>query len=168
MTITTTLNHSSPSNFELCFPKLPSETTLDAGDEFTLSIFSTIVPSLNLDLIEHRWMGSATQRASGNVVFEPWNINFIVDVNFTNWQLLYNWVTYINNAKDDYIKEHSNYAVDATLRVTDNFQAEIFKLFFVGVWITNLGEVTLSYREGDQVLECSASFAYDYFESRST
>jgi len=168
MTINTILDRSSPSNFELVFPKLPSESTLDSADEFILSIHTTIIPSINLDLAELRWMGAATQRANGNITFEPWNVNFIVDVNFINWQLLFNWITFINNAKDDYIDMHKNYSVDATLRIIDNFQEEIFKLFFVGVWITNLSEVSLSYREGEQILECTAGFAYDYFETRST
>jgi len=167
MTISTVLNNSSPTNFELCFPKLPSELTLDSADEFTLKIFNTIIPSLSLDIMEQRWMGAATQRASGNVVFEPWNIGFIVDVNFTNWQLLFNWITFINNAKDDYIDMHKNYSVDATLRVINNFQEEIFKLFFISVWPNSLGEISLSYREGEPVLECTAGFAYDYFETRT-
>ena len=167
MPISTTLDRSSPSNFALVFPKLPSETTLAATDELTLAIHTTIIPSLNLDLIEQRFMGATTQRASGQITFEPWNISFIVDSEFKNWKALHDWVTFINNAKDDFIEKHGDYAVDATLRVLDNFQAAVFELYFVSVWPTNLGEISLSYREGEQVLESSATFSYDRFEQRA-
>jgi len=164
MTIDVNLNKSSPSNFELVFPKIPTETTIQASDEFTLNIFGTIIPGLNIDSTEYRWQFAKTIQASGNISFEPWSVNFIVDSQLLNWKLLYKWITYINNNKDSFDGIHKNYVVDATLRIIDNFRNEILRILFVDIWPQTLGEIAFSHREGETVLECMASFAYDRFE----
>jgi len=169
MALDTVVDKASPSSFELVFPIVPGGATTDTlatNKELTLNIFSTIIPGATLDLEEHRWQGTKAQRASGTITYEPWNINFIVDAEFKNWQILWKWMQYINNNKDKMLENHSDYAVDAFLRVVDNFQSEVFKLQFIGVWINNLSEITLSHREGSQQLECNAALVYDRFEIR--
>ena len=95
--------------------------------------------------------------------------NGFVDVDsvFSNWIVLYKWLTYINNNKDRYGRERDSYKVDATLRVLDNFRNEILVIDLVGVWINMLGEISLTYREGSQNLESAANFIYDRYEIRN-
>ena len=166
MSLTTIVDKASPSSFELVFPVVPQGTNLTTNRELSLNIFSTIIPGLTMDVAEERWMGAKTTHATGSLTFEPWNISFIVDSEFRNWTVLYNWMTYINNNHDKFIENYSDYVVDATLRIVDNYQNQVFTLFFVGVWINSLGELSLSTREGEQLLECTASFVYDRFEMR--
>jgi hypothetical protein len=164
MALSTNINKSSSSNFELVFPKIPTESTLAATDELTINIYSTIIPGVTITMEEGKWMGATSKFAAAPAVFEPWNVSFTVDSNFYNWKVLYKWLMYINNNKNKFAELKSNYAVDATLRVVDNFQKEVFRIFFIDLWITSLNEVSLSYREGEQNLECTASFEYDSFE----
>ena len=166
MSINATLNKSSPSNFQLFFPKLPTEISLEATKELTLNIYSTIVPSLSLDVTSMPWMGAKIFQESGGITYDPWNTSFLVDSDFKNWKVLWYWLTYILNNKDIFGRNRDEFVVDATLHVTDNFDEAIFKLFFVNVWITSLGEITLSTREGENVLECQATFQYDRYEIR--
>jgi hypothetical protein len=166
MAIDTNINKSSPSNFELVFPKIPTETTLAATDELTINIYSTIIPGTTIVMEEGKWLGATSKFAAAPAVFEPWNVTFTVDSNFYNWKVLFKWLMYIHNNKDKLAELKSNYAIDATLRIVDNFRQEILRIFFVDLWITALNEVTLSYREGEQNIECTATFEYDRFELR--
>lgn len=166
MPIATVLDKSAPSNFQLVIPKLPSETTIDAAEELTLNIFGTIIPGLNLDIIEGNWQGAVISFDSGRMTFEPWTFEFVVDSNFNNWKVLYRWITIINNNKDIHGALPSEYTVDATLRITDNFLNEILRIHFTNCWPNLLGEITLTTREGEMNLECTAGLVYDRFEIR--
>ena len=166
MALATQVNKSSPTNFELVFPLIPRAAGFKDNDELTLNIFSTIIPSLTLETGIDDWMGTKRTKATGKAEWEQWNVNFLVDSEFKNWQLLFKWIMYINNSKDKFSEDYKNYTVDATLRIIDNFSNEIFKVHFISVWITMLGEISLSYREGEQLLECNATFSYDYFKIR--
>jgi hypothetical protein len=164
--ISVNLDKSQPSNFSLVFPKLPTEATLGATDELTLNIHGTIIPGLALDTVEGAWLGAIVQFDSGRMTFEPWTIEFTVDSQFLNWRVLYRWLVAINNNKDKHGALPSEYLVDATLRVTDNFKNEILRIYFSNVWINMLGELSFTMREGEANLECTCQFVYDRFELR--
>jgi hypothetical protein len=166
MAIETQLNKASSFSFELVFPVIPVETEIRANEEFILNIYETVIPGTALDINEQRWMGGKHNMASGELTFEPWNVNFVVDSEMKNWKTLFKWLTFINNNKDKYIDKHINYSVDATLRILDNFRNNVFSLFFVDVWPNNLGEVSLTYREGEQNIDAQVSFVYDRYEIR--
>jgi hypothetical protein len=76
-------------------------------------------------------------------------------------------MTYISDNKDKMAELYQNYAVDASLLITDNFKNEIIKIVFVGMWPLNLQEVSFSMREGEVFVESGATFIYDYFEVRN-
>ena len=54
--------------------------------------------------------------------------------------------------------------IDASLSITDNYEKEVARVAFKNIWVQNLGEITLSQREGDVTMESSATFLYDRFE----
>jgi len=166
MALDTQLNKASPFSFDLVFPLIPVQTELRGNEEFTLNIYETVLPGVTLDMTEQNWQGGRTNRATGALTFEPWNVSFTVDSEFKNWQVIFKWFMFINNNRDKYIDLQKIYAVDATLRVVDNFQDQKFSLFFVDVWPTSLGEVSLTYREGEPNLEAQVSFTYDRYELR--
>jgi hypothetical protein len=166
MSLQAQLNKASSFSFELVFPLIPIQTEVRANEELTLNIYETVLPGVTLDVERRRWQGGVINVASGELTFEPWNVNFVVDSEFKNWQLLFKWMTFINNNKDKYIDKYENYSVDATLKVIDNFQNQKCTLFFVDVWPNNLGEISMTYREGESNLEAQVSFVYDRFELR--
>jgi len=163
MAISLEMNKSSPINFNLTFPLLPVRGTLAANEEFTLNIHTTVIPGVTLEMLERRWQ-STRANATGNMEFQPMNTGFIVDAQFKNWQLLFEWMSYINNNKDKMIEEHSNYGVDSSLIVTDNFQSKILGIRFVDMFPMDLSEVSMSYREGEVILEANITFMFDYYE----
>jgi len=162
----TQLNKASPFSFELVFPIIPTETELKTNEEFVLNIYETVLPGVTMDIEESRWLGGKINHPSGELTFEPWNVSFMIDSEFKNWQVMFKWFMFINNNKDKFIEDPSTCSVDATLRVVDNFRKQKFSLFFVDVWPNSMGEVTMTYREGDPNLEAQVSFVYDRFEIR--
>lgn len=164
MTLCNSINKSSPTNYRLVFPLLPAEITLAANKPLTLNIFGSVVPSLTISEFEQDWQGLKQKIAGSGLLFDQWNVSFIVDENFENWQILFNWMSYINDNYEKHMDLHKNYSVDASLQITDNFRENVLELTFVSVWPTNLGEVTLSQRDGETLIECMVNFSYDYFK----
>ena len=160
------LDKASPANFSLVLPNLPPDITIADTQELVINIFGTVIPGVTLDIIEHFWAGGKFHSDSGLITFDPWTTDFIVDENLLNWQILFRWLTYINNNKDRRGRIPQEYTIDATLRVVDNFQKEILRIFFTNLWINTLGEVRFSTREGDTNLESQAQFVFDRYELR--
>ena len=163
MTVCVELNKASPSNFELSFPLLPGQSSLTANDELVLNIHGAVLPAVNVPSLDSDWQGTRRKLASSPMEFEIMNIQFLVDAQFRNWLLLFNWMTYITNNKDKMMDEHVNYGIDSTLRMLDNFNNTIIAVNFRGMWPTNLQEVSFSQKEGEVLLEGGATFVFDYF-----
>jgi len=161
---TVTINRATPVSYKLTIPLLPTETSLSATKELILDIFGTIIPTVTLDQTEERWQAAKMQMASGSVTFDTWTFSFIVDNQFKNWKSLFKWLVYINNNTDSYNKRPQQYAIDCSLSIIDNFNKEILRIFFKNVWIQALGEVSMSQREGEMILECNTTMQYDRFE----
>jgi hypothetical protein len=161
------LNKSTSSNFELVFPKIPTEPDLRAMSGLTLNIHSTVIPSMTMETTDINWQGGVAHYEVGTLTFEPWYVNFAVDSNFDNWKKLYKWITFINNNKDRFGRPREEYMVDAVLRVLNNFRQPIMEIDIYNCWINMLGEMSLTYREGDQNLESQANFIYDRYEVRN-
>lgn len=160
------LNKANPTNFELAFPLVPNQTHIGAAEELILNIHGVILPSFNIPNQESSWQNATRKIPSGPIEFEILTVQFVVDAQFKNWKVLYNWMRYIANNRDKMLEKYENYAIDATLRIIDNFNTDILGIDFTGMWPTNLQEVSFSMKEGEVLLEAGATFVYDYFTIR--
>jgi len=158
------LNQASPHSYELIFPRLPVETSMANKNQLVLNIHSTVVPAITLSEQDMPWQGGKAKTFSGEITFEPWFVQFLVDSNFENWNLLFRWMTFINNNKNRYSKNNREYKVDASLKITDNFERTVLTIDFKNCWINQLGEVAMTHKEGDQTLNSTANFSYDRYE----
>jgi hypothetical protein len=166
MSLSVELNKANPTNFELAFPLVPNQTRIGATEELILNIHGVILPSFNVPYQESAWQNTTRKIPNGPIEFEILTVQFVVDLQFRNWKLLYNWMSYIANNRDKMLEKYENFAVDATLRIIDNFGSDILGVDFAGVWPTNLQEVSFSSKEGEILLEAGATFTYDYFSVR--
>ena len=158
----TELNKSSSGYWALYFPKLPIPNELHR--DFVLNIFGTGIPSISTNPIEHRWQGAVVKLPGGTMNFNEWTFNFIVDEKLLNWQILFKWLSFINNNKDKFLENYPNYCISPTLQVLDNFKKSTLKLQFINAWPIRLGEITLNTRQDDTVLEGQCTLTYDRFE----
>lgn len=158
----TNLDKATPTNFQLIFPKLPTEESISANNPLVMNIFSAVIPSVSLAEEEKRWQSHKTKHVLEPMEFDTWLVSYVVDSEIRNWSLLFKWMAYAN---DNYVKheEHKNYAVDASLVVTSNYRVPVLEINFRDIWPSTLGEVSFSTREGDVQLESTVNFTYDYF-----
>jgi len=156
------IDKATPTNFQLIFPKLPTESSITANNPFIMNIFSAVIPSVSLSEEELRWQSHKTKHVLEPMEFDTWLVSYVVDANIKNWQLLFKWMSYVN---DNQVKheEHRDYAVDASLVVFSNYRVPVVELQFVDIWPSTLGELSFSTREGDVYLESTVNFTYDYF-----
>ena len=159
----TELNKATPTNFQLVFPLLPPQVSLHANTELILNIHSAVLPAVSLNPIEVDWQGARHKMHGTPMDFEIFNVTFNVDASFRNWKLLFNWMNMISNGKDQMAQFYKEYAIDAAVNVINNFEQPVLVVKFSGMWPTNLQEVSFSFKEGEVLLECSATFVYDYF-----
>ena len=164
MTVSVETGRATATQYRLVFPMLPTETTLTATDEMVLNIFSVNVPSVSLNQSEQYWQGKHMDLHTGGLVFDPLNISFMVDAEFKNWNVLFNWLTYVSDNYEIPSAQPKDYMVDASLLLMDNWNDKVLTLMFKNMWIQSLGELSLSIRDGESHIESSATFYYDRYE----
>lgn len=162
------IDKGTPTNYQLVFPLIPTETTISANNPFVMNIHSAILPSVSIAAEELRWQGNKTKVGLIPMEFDPWLVSFVVDSELANWKLLFTWMSFINNNWNKIAETQRNYGVDCSLIVTDNYANSVLEIIFVDIWPSTLGEVSFSQREGDVVLESTINFNYDYFYIRDT
>ncbi len=92
------LNLASANNFQVIFPRLPNETSVDR--KLVLYAYGSILPAVSFNETILNWQGWEVKSINSNLQYEQWNIQFAVDSKFNNWKRLYSWMAYINNNKD--------------------------------------------------------------------
>lgn len=160
------LDKATPTSFQLIFPRVPTETSISANNPFIMNIFSAVIPSVSFSEDDRRWQGNISKANMGPLTFDSWQVSFVVDSKLSNWKLLFKWMSYINNNFNKIAEYHKNYAVDVAFVATGNYKQSVLELLFIGVWPSQLGEVSFNYREGDVQLEGNVTFTYDYFKIR--
>jgi hypothetical protein len=164
----TNIDKATPTNYQLIFPLIPTETSIGANNPFVMNIHSAIIPSLSIGIEEMRWQGNKSRYSLNPIEYDPWMVSFVVDSQLENWELLFKWMSFINNNNDKIAEYHKKYSVDATMVITDNYKNSVLELIFVSIWPTMIGEISFSQREGDMILESTVNFNYDYFYIRDT
>jgi len=164
MTNITNLNKGFPDSFELVFPVLPELDNLKDSQSLSLNVYQTVIPSISIASLEDHWQGGKAFFDSGDMTYEPWLVNFMIDDNLDNWKIIFRWITSINNNKDRYGRSRDKYTVDASLNILNNERSPIQTINFKNVWPSMLGEVVLNYRESDSYLTSTCNFYYDRYE----
>lgn len=162
--ITQSIDRATPTLFQLVFPILPIEKNSEKIRNFSLNLHTTSIPGINIGAQEFRWQGGQTKIHDSVVSYDDWSVDFIVDENYTNWLTIYDWIMFINNNKDQYVRDHREHSVNASLLIKNNWKKNIFTVNFIDVWPTALSEVSLSSRSGTELAECNVTFAYDRYE----
>lgn len=164
MTECINLNKASGNNFSIVFPVLPFEDSFFKSKELILNIYDTVLPGMNFTPSEMEWQGWNHKRIEGNLNFNDLTTTMVIDEEFRNWTILYNWLTYINNNKSINGLNFKDYSTDASIIIKNNFNKTIFSLDLMYCFPFDLGDINLNYRDGEANLECQVSFSYTYNE----
>ena len=167
MPLNVTLDKSSPNLFQLVFPMVPHEQNINESNELILNVFSSIIPGISISEMSQDWQGMKTTFATSELQFDPWSIDFVVDKKFRNWRMIFNWLMFIHNNSDKPMEISKLYKIDASLIILSAWREPIINIKFYDIYPLSLGQVSLSMRDAQQLLECNASFAFQRFNIES-
>lgn len=158
------ISKATATEFAFVIGHVPNGTNIHDTDALRLNVYNVNIPGLSLTDTEFLWQGKTVHYHIGGISFEPLTLNFTVDVNFENWKVLFNWMTFIADNKDIPSLDPDDYVTDASLILFDNFENVHSRIIFRNMWVQSLGEISFSIREGETQIESSATFYYDRYE----
>ncbi len=133
-------------NCRMIFPKLPSVT-------FMLQRIN--LPEIRLNQIKQFTRYVDPNQIGEKVVFEPFQMTFIVDKYFKNWSSIFNWMKSLSV---------DGSAIDQTDNPIINING-IDTFRFIGAWPTSLGNLTFDTTVPDAAyIKCTLTINYDYMD----
>ena len=146
-------------------------------DTLQYSIYGTIVPETTIPEVDLLYSGQTTKLTSyTRSAYKSVTVNFTVDNQFNNWWVLWYWLNVINDSKESTYNYNqltspenfanlNNYQTNITVYGLDEFDNKKIQWDYIKSFITNLGEITYNYRDGDQI-ESSFTFAFSQLNSQ--
>ena len=142
-------------------------------ESLQMSIFGTVVPQINVPPVEVRYGGQSTNFSShSRPNYEPLSVNFLIDNQYTNYYVLWRWLDLLNSAtqsrykgshlnvrESQIIGNLSEYQTSLNILALDEYNIPVIVFRYTNAFITNLGGLNYSYREG-KTIESSAQFAF--------
>ena len=141
------------------------------------SIYGTIVPETTIPEVDLLYSGQTAKLTSyTRSAYKSVTVNFTVDNQFNNWWVLWYWLNVINDSKESTYNYNqltspenfanlNNYQTNITVYGLDEFDNKKIQWDYIKSFITNLGEITYNYRDGDQI-ESSFTFAFSQLNSQ--
>ena len=101
-------------------------------------------------------------KVSGDRTFDPWTVTVINDSNFTIRKYIERWMSAMNNHEDN---QGLNDGYFGTLRVHQlNRDGKDIRTYeFVEAWPSDLGPISVSYDNENQLEEYQVTFQYQYW-----
>ena len=146
-------------------------------DTLQYSIYGTIVPETTIPEVDLLYSGQTAKLTSyTRSAYKSVTVNFTVDNQFNNWWVLWYWLNVINDSKESTYNYNqltspenfanlNNYQTNITVYGLDEFDNKKIQWDYIKSFITNLGEITYNYRDGDQI-ESSFTFAFSQLNSQ--
>jgi hypothetical protein len=142
-------------------------------ESLQMSIFGTVVPQINVPAVEVRYGGQSTNFSThSRPNYEPLSISFLIDNQYTNYYVLWRWLDLLNSAtqsrykgshlnarESQIIGNLSEYQTTLNILALDEYNIPVIIFRYTNAFITNLGGLNYSYREG-KTIESSAQFAF--------
>ena len=144
-------------------------------DPLQISIHGTIVPNIAVPEIDTKFRGQNLYLTSyTRPSYPPITVNFLVDGQYNNYFVLWQWLNVMNNVEDSVYGgtarptqedniitgSQAEYQTTITVLGLDEYNNPVIEFVYTKAFITNLGSINYSYREGSSLIECTASFHF--------
>lgn len=160
--------------FEIFFPQYPSlsavaglPTRSQFGDKVTFLCNAASLPAFRVDAIPVFYFGRPIYLA-GERSFEPWAVTVLNDEDFKVRDFFEAWSNRINELTAN-IQEISSdpnvYKVDFAKVIQWGKDGSLLREYnFFGMWPVIVGDIALSWDQGNRIEQFDVRFAYDWFE----
>jgi hypothetical protein len=142
-------------------------------DALQFSIYGAIVPSIEVPAVNVRYSGQTLSQSShSRTVYEPNTVNFTVDNRYSNYWVIYTWLSVLNNdmreAYDninpplgDLVPPGPNldYRTDISVFALDEYNKKVMEFLYKDAFPTQLGGISFNYRDPGEI---ESSFTYAY------
>ena len=149
-------------------------------DPLQMSIYGTIVPSIQVPSVEVRFGGQSYNTSSySRPNYPPITVNFVVDNQFKNYWLLWKWLTILNSPTEsiytgtkpsletykDRVQTGLNTEYQTTFSVfsLNEYNRKSAEFVYHNAFITNLGPINYSYRD-EGIIESTVDFQFSQLD----
>ena len=177
------LNRASKDRFILVLNLPPALRKLALTDNcfdinfLQLSVYGTLVPDISIPPVEVRYQGqSANYSSHSRPNYPPLTVNFVVDNEFKNYFILWRWLALLNDpieskydgkridqiTREDRVEWGmlTEYQTNLSILALNEYNKTAMEFVYYDAFITNLGGINYSYREGDYI-ETTVTFQYN-------
>lgn len=144
-------------------------------DSLQFAVYGTIVPDISVPAIETKWAGSNIYISShARPPFPPNTVNFVVDNEFNNYWVMYQWLNLIRDDREgafggitdarDLVSQKdiislAKYSTTFNVFGKDEFNNDVIKIQYFNAFPTQLAGINFNYQNSDQV-NCSFQYVY--------
>lgn len=177
-----TLNRSSKDKFYMILD-LPyalrkrAETDPHISiDPLQISVHGTLVPDIAVPEVDVRYLGQNLHLSTyARPNYPPITVNYVVDSQYNNYYLLWQWLDVMNMAiKDIYggtdtvdaaiVGDQFEYQTTLKLIALDEYNEPVIEFIYSKAFLSNLGGLNYSYREGTSLVESTATFHFSQLD----
>ena len=168
-------------NLPLVLKKQSLENKLINIDPLQMSVYGSIVPSIQVPPVEVRFGGQSVNVTSyTRPNYPPLTVSFMVDNSFKNYWILWKWLSILNDPKlsyytgtqtnletnsDRYEKGNlKEYQTNLSIFSLNEYNQKSMEFKYYNAFITNLGGITYNYRD-PELVETTAEFQFSQFEA---
>ena len=163
-------NLLQPTKFLLVFDRLPT---------VTFFCQSVNIPGINLGQAPLTTPMLDVFAPGNKIIYNPFNIHFLVDEKLASWQELHAWFRSIASPESFEERrrlqslQHSKggkptYYSDATLTVLSALNNPILRVKFINMFPITLSDIIFdSSQSSDDIISADATFMFDYFNFES-
>lgn len=145
-------------------------------DPLQISVHGTIVPDIAVPEIDMRFLGQNLHLSTyARPNYPPITINFVVDSQYKNYYLLWQWLDSMNMAiKDVYggtkspdplmVGDQFEYQTTIKIVAVDEYNEPVIEFIYSKAFLSTLGGLNYSYREGSSLVEATATFHFSQLD----
>lgn len=180
------LNTSSKDKFYLSM-ELPFILRKEAAKDPTInvnpilmSVHGTVVPDISVPEVDMRFQGQNLHLSTyARPTYPPITINYVIDNRYDNYYVFWRWLDIMNMAINDFyggsattdkvshlVGDQFEYQTTINITALNEYNEPTLEFIYTKAFLTSLGGITYSYREGQTLMEGSATFHFSQLEVR--
>lgn len=176
------LNRSSKDKFYMVLDlpyALKERAKVDPNiniDPLQISVHGTVVPDIAVPEVDVRFLGQNLHLSTyARPNYPPITVNYVVDSQYKNYYVLWQWLDVMNMAiKDIYggttdadplmVGDQFEYQTTIKIIAVDEYNEPVIEFIYSKAFLSTLGGLAYSYREGSSLVESTATFHFSQLD----
>ena len=145
-------------------------------DPLQISVHGTLVPDIAVPEVDVRFLGQNLHLSTyARPNYPPITVNYVVDSQYKNYYVLWQWLDVMNMAiKDIYggtvnadplmVGDQFEYQTTIKIIAVDEYNEPVIEFIYSKAFLSTLGGLAYSYREGSSLVESTATFHFSQLD----